>query len=533
MPICPTCLQQYAEGIVSCPSDGDALAPDAAYAYVDRPLAPGDRVGEYEIEGKLGEGGFGAVYRATHPVIGKAAAVKVLNRQFSSNPEMVSRFIAEARAVNQIRHKNIIDVFSFGQLQDGRQYYVMELLDGRPFDQYLAQEKRLSPAQAMPILRAVARAVDAAHAKGILHRDLKPDNVFLAFDDDGAVSVKLLDFGLVKLLGEASSAHKTKTGAPMGTPMYMSPEQVRGGETDARTDIYAFGAMIFEVFTGRVPFEGTSVMDILVKHLEDEVPSASALQPDLPPAIDDALRRLMAKEVSARPATMGEALDLVAAAAGLEVVQKTPHALPRPAASAPVSAPRPVSDGAEAHAQTFLASEADVANAPKPAKPSRVGIFAGVGVLAVLVVGGGVFVAASRSHGAGAGVVANANAGPPSGAASTSAREAPSTAASAAALPSTVALRIEGAPPGANVAIASKDKGPAPGPFAVARGEKVTVVVSAKGFKPRDIVVTPADDLTVNGALEKEKPGPDKPVGGGKPHGPSISGDLEGFDKKP
>ena len=274
-------------------------------------------------------------------------------------------------------------------------------------------------------------------------------------------------------------------------------------------------------------------MDILVKHLEEEVPSASALQPDLPPAVDDALRRLMAKEASARPATMGEALDLVAVAAGLDAAQKTPHVLPRPVAAPPVSAPRPVSDGAEAHAQTFLASEADVANAPKPLKTSRVGLFAGVGVLAVLVVGVGVFVAASRSHGpAPAGVVANANAGQSSGVASTSPREAPATSASAV-LPSTVALRIEGAPPGANVAIASTDKGPAPGPFAVARGEKVTVVVSAKGFKPRDIVITPAEDLTVNGALEKDKGAPDKPVAGGKPHGPSISGDLEGFDKKP
>src|SRR5262249_42907069 len=186
------------------------------------------QVGEYRTESKLGEGGFGGVYNAVHPLIGKSAAIKVLSRQFSSNPQMVSRFIAEARAVNQIRHRNIIDIFSFGQLADGRQYYVMELLDGVPFDRYLAEHKRLTLTQAAPILRGVARALDAAHGKGILHRDLKPENVYLVFDEDGGVEAKLLDFGLVKLLGDPSGSHRTKTGTPMGTPYYMSPEQCRG-----------------------------------------------------------------------------------------------------------------------------------------------------------------------------------------------------------------------------------------------------------------------------------------------------------------
>ncbi|HEY8079778.1 MAG TPA: protein kinase, partial [Labilithrix sp.] len=137
--ICPTCQASYPEGTTRCAHDGSTLLPEEAYSTVDRDLAIGDQVGEYRIEGKLGEGGFGAVYRAVHPVIGKSAAIKILGRQFSANPQMVSRFIAEANAVNQIRHRNIIDIFAFGQTKDGRQYYVMELLDGMPFDKYLLQ----------------------------------------------------------------------------------------------------------------------------------------------------------------------------------------------------------------------------------------------------------------------------------------------------------------------------------------------------------------------------------------------------------
>jgi eukaryotic-like serine/threonine-protein kinase len=158
MATCPTCRTRYPNDAKTCAADGDHLLPDEAFSGVEADLAPGVTVGEYVIEKKLGEGGFGSVYRATHPLIGKTAAIKVLNRQYSSNPQMVSRFIAEARAVNQIRHRNIIDIFSFGKLDDGRQYYVMELLEGMTFDAFIKQQGRLAPDVAIPILRSVARA---------------------------------------------------------------------------------------------------------------------------------------------------------------------------------------------------------------------------------------------------------------------------------------------------------------------------------------------------------------------------------------
>ncbi len=188
MATCPTCRTHYSDDVTVCATDGEGLLPDEAFAAGDTELVAGQMVGEYRIEGKLGQGGFGAVYRAVHPLIGKAAAVKVLHKQFSSNPQMVSRFIAEARAVNQIRNRNIIDIFSFGALEDGRQYYVMELLDGMTLDAYVKKKGRLSPEEAIPLLRGVARALDAAHASGIAHRDLKPENIFLLFDEDGVAT---------------------------------------------------------------------------------------------------------------------------------------------------------------------------------------------------------------------------------------------------------------------------------------------------------------------------------------------------------
>src|SRR5438067_2419142 len=161
-------------------------------APVDPDLAAGQVVGEYTVETKIGQGGFGAVFKAVHPLIGKVVAIKVIARKFSVDPEMVSRFVAEAKAVNQIRNRHIIDIFSFGQLEDGRHYYVMEYLEGEALDAMLDREHKLSLETALPILRAIARAIDAAHAKGIAHRDLKPENVFLANDDEGGHFPKLL-----------------------------------------------------------------------------------------------------------------------------------------------------------------------------------------------------------------------------------------------------------------------------------------------------------------------------------------------------
>ncbi|AKV02561.1 serine/threonine protein kinase [Labilithrix luteola] len=502
-----------------------ALLPDDALAHVDRELEAGQIVGEYQIEGKLGEGGFGAVYRAVHPLIGKHAAVKVLSREFSANPQMVSRFVAEARAVNHIRHKNIIDIFSFGQLPDGRQYYVMELLDGMPFDKYLAQHGRLSVGDAIPILLPLGRALDAAHAKGILHRDLKPENVFLVFEEDGTITPKLLDFGLVKLLAEKNGNHKTKTGTPMGTPYYMSPEQCRGLDVDARTDVYSFGAMVFEVLTGEIPFDGDSAMDILVKHMTAEPPSASTLVPELPNGIDAPLRRMLAKEPGQRPASIAEALSELSAAGGKPIPAATPSHRHVVGANTSAAAMMPtaldLSSGAGKNAQTFLGAEADVV---PPASRGRSWMIA-VGAIAFLLGGvGAVFALRGPTPAASTGnAVQSASNGP----APVASASSPPTASLVAPAPvpviTDVEVRVEGAPPKAKVLVEGKELGEAPGPFKLKRGEAVKMTVTAKGFKAREVSLTPTENVLVPVSLDRETPAAAR-------KNPARPSDLPSFD---
>ncbi len=542
MAICPSCLTKQPDGIGTCPEDGTALVPEETFANVDKDLAPGDLVGEFRIEAKIGEGGFGAVYRAVHPVIGKAAAVKVLGRQFSANAAMVSRFIAEASAVNKIRHRNIIDVFSFGALSDGRQYYIMELLDGMPFDRYLDERQRLTLPQAMPILRGIARALDAAHGKGILHRDLKPENVFLVFDEDGRVEPKLLDFGLVKLMSDASGSHRTKTGTPMGTPYYMSPEQCRGLDVDRRTDVYAFGAMIFQVLTGELPFTGSSSMDVLVKHMTEPPPHASARCPEVPRELDAVLEKMMAKEPKDRPASLGDALDLLARAGESGGIAPESGRLPAPASSAADShralatVPTMVDDGSSSGAgpvavvaragaaQTFLDAESDV---PAATKPKRRWLpFAAAGGLAAAAA-----VAAiaslprtrTRTPEPAATAIVQASAVASSSPSSSSPAEPEP--------PREVQLRVEGAPAGATVSADGAPLGAAPGPFVLKPGVETKLVIAAKGYKSRELTITPASDVVVPVTLDKAAAAPaGKPGKAGKGNG--ISPDLEGFDSK-
>ncbi len=305
-------------------------------------LPVGFVVGEYVVEAKIGEGGFGSVFRASHPKIGKLAAIKVLSRKYSGDPEIVSRFTAEARAVNQIRHRNIIDIFAFGELEDGRSYFVMELLEGEPLDKILGEAGGLPLGEALPILRGIARALDAAHEKGIAHRDLKPENVFLSRDAEGHPHPKLLDFGIAKLIGEQGGAmHRTRTGSPIGTPYYMSPEQCRGQNVDHRTDVYSFGCVAYQLLTGKLPFEGENHLEVLMKQTTDEPipPSIRAQEnpalPPLPVAIDDAIAWMMRKDATERPPNLLSAMHALEEAAGIEY--------PRATTEPPMSRRTPVS----------------------------------------------------------------------------------------------------------------------------------------------------------------------------------------------
>jgi serine/threonine protein kinase len=289
--------------------------------------------GEYRLLRKLGEGGFGAVYEAEHPLLKRRAAVKVLHRVADKDSDAVLRFISEAQAVNQIRNRHIIDVFSFGQLTDGRHFYVMDLLDGEPLDRWLKHEGRLEVATALQLLTPIAGALDLAHNAGIVHRDLKPQNIFLAWDPNGDTVPKLLDFGMAKLLGE-SPVH-TVSGTPIGTPLYMSPEQARGEKVDHRSDVYALGVLCYEMLTGQLPFVGDTTVAVLMAHIIQTPARPSEACAEVSPLLDAPLLRMLDKNPMQRPASAGEAIsDLRRAAleAGCVLVEE-PLRLPRPAPS--------------------------------------------------------------------------------------------------------------------------------------------------------------------------------------------------------
>ena len=264
------------------PVSGGAAKLNAYNAYKSNDLAkiiPGTMVGEYEVAYKLGEGGMGKVYAAVHPIIGKRVAVKILSDHVASNRDVVRRFVAEARAVNQIGHRNIVDVFAFGQLDDGREYYVMEHLVGRSLQEEIDAVGRMEASDIVEFMVPTLDALQAAHDAGIIHRDLKPDNIFLVGEPDGKREVRLLDFGIAKLSGEESALTRTRTGVAMGTPDFMSPEQCRGANVDHRTDIYAIGMILYEMFTGALPFKGSATMELFFKQINDPPPPPSTIVP--------------------------------------------------------------------------------------------------------------------------------------------------------------------------------------------------------------------------------------------------------------
>ena len=333
--------------------------------------------GEYRLLRKLGEGGFGAVYEAEHPLLKRRAAVKVLHRVADKDSDAVLRFISEAQAVNQIRNRHIIDVFSFGKLTDGRHFYVMDLLDGAPLDRWLKQQGRVDVAVALQLLTPIAGALDLAHAAGIVHRDLKPQNIFLAWDASGETIPKLLDFGMAKLLGE-SPVH-TVSGTPIGTPLYMSPEQARGERVDHRSDVYALGVLCHEMLTGQLPFVGDTTVAVLMAHIIQAAPRASEVCEDLSPLLDAPLLRMLDKKPEERPASAGEAilaLRRAAEEAGIVFSSGTLR-LPRPEPTISGEQPRGEPDTL---LDDFDATESDPpatvssSGAPRPLWPFGVGL---------------------------------------------------------------------------------------------------------------------------------------------------------------
>ncbi|HEY5923883.1 MAG TPA: serine/threonine-protein kinase [Kofleriaceae bacterium] len=283
-------------------------------------FAPGAQVGEYVIDRFLGAGAMGEVYAGKHPVIGKRVAIKVLRNDLAASAEAAERFIREARAVNQIEHENVVDVFAFGRLDDGRLYLVMDLVEGKSLRAALV-DGPLDIDRALAILDTIASALDAAHERGVVHRDLKPDNIVLSSATPPKVFV--LDFGIAKLISTANAGEKTGPGTLtgqgtwLGTPGYMAPEQWSIDGAGTASDRYALGVIAFELLSGSLPFSSTSVPGMMEQHFRADVPALSARGAvGVPAALDGVLRRALAKDPDARFATAREFVDALRAAAG-------------------------------------------------------------------------------------------------------------------------------------------------------------------------------------------------------------------------
>lgn len=283
--------------------------------------------GRYRVVKRLGEGGMGEVYLAMHEAIEKKVALKVLRPEYSAKADIVTRFQQEAISASRIKHPNVLEIFDFGQLDTGAFYLAMEFLEGHDLADELQRVIVLTPQDGIRIALQICRALSAAHGKGVVHRDMKPENVFLQRVADGEEIVKIVDFGIAQLRTNEEAEKQqptrrrlTKTGMIFGTPEYMSPEQAAGKKADERVDIYATGIILYEMFTGAVPFTGETFMAVLAAHLNDAPPPMRMIAPDLQISaeLEAVITRALAKKPEERFQTMSEmAQALMATPEGL------------------------------------------------------------------------------------------------------------------------------------------------------------------------------------------------------------------------
>jgi tRNA A-37 threonylcarbamoyl transferase component Bud32 len=317
MKVCPHCGGAYpvAEGF--CPMDGARLRtqgvgapPQPVDAWADALLGTVlDR--RYRLDSVIGEGGMGLVFKATHVLIGKPLAVKLLRREHIDAPDVARRFLLEARVASSLKHPNVVDISDFGEVEGGGAYYVMELLEGRTLASRIDQDGPLSAAEAVVCATQICAGLSAAHAMGVVHRDLKADNVFLADPRHGEQHpiVKLLDFGIAR----AGPRRITVMGAVLGTPEYMSPEMAQGHDVDQRADLYALGVMLFEMLTGSVPFYDKEIAKTLELHVFAPRPTLASRKPELAKLvrIGELVDSLMAIAREQRPRDAEEVMRLL------------------------------------------------------------------------------------------------------------------------------------------------------------------------------------------------------------------------------
>jgi serine/threonine-protein kinase len=329
MKICPRCSLKYPDDKARCFVDG-----------ADLEAMPDDRIGQiiggrYLVERKLGEGGMATVYRARHTLVDKPVAIKIMAPHLTKDASLRERFRREAKNAASLAHPNIIEILDTGDTDDGTAFLVMELLDGLSLADLIEQQGPLPAPRVAEIGIQIARGLARAHDFQVIHRDLKPDNIYLHRGPGGRMIVKLLDFGIARSLHDT---RLTNAGELFGTPQYMAPERVTSIDAGPLADLYAVGCILYEMLTGKVPFDAPQLPAILIKHLQETPPPPSSLVPNVPRKLEELVQRLMEKKPENRPVdahqVIKELLPLVPADVAADVVVPTPAAgLPRQAAA--------------------------------------------------------------------------------------------------------------------------------------------------------------------------------------------------------
>ena len=474
------------------------MASDGATAAATKSGAPDPLIGRviadrFRITALIARGGMGKVYQAEQSPLGRLCAIKVLNPNYNgdADPEFHKRFFREASITSRITHPNSVTIFDYGKTDDDVYYMVMEYLDGQTLHQALRDAGTFHEDRVGRIAQQICRALREAHALDVIHRDLKPANIFLTKHGDGEDFVKVLDFGLVKHLGERPEEQLTQTGLFMGSPKYMAPEQIQGGHVDARTDVYSLGIMMYELLAGKVPFERASSVNILMAHVGEPPPPMRLVNPNLlcSPVFEDLVMRCIAKDPAERYRTMDEVLKAIKSAHGVSMTgqlaavnssgafQPVPTGAPPPvrssvpafaAASISGSGAARIVGGSGSHTPMGMLradGSGAVDSAPYSEQPRRSKAWIAVGVLVAAVLGGVLGMAAFRMTGAGGiGSLVSPTTPPGTGAeipsavaSSTLAQVVPvPSAAIATPLPATSAhraftIKVTSDPPGASV----------------------------------------------------------------------------------
>jgi serine/threonine-protein kinase len=466
-------------------------------------------VGNYRVTKLLGEGGMGLVYLAEHPVIGRKVAIKVLHVALAKDSDIVARFFNEARAIHMIAHENIVEILDFGQTSDGQPYFIMEYLTGESLSERISRGA-IPPPEVAAISEQMCRALSAAHAKGIVHRDLKPHNVQLLTRADGRTVVKILDFGVAKILAapDGSQSVKTRTGSLMGTPLYMSPEQCKGaGVLDHRTDIYSLGVMIFEMLAGRPPFMAEGIGELFAKHMLEDPPSLLEFAPQTPPYMAAAVMKSLAKNLDERFSTMEDFRQALMGELKVTAPGPTRTPLPRrfPAGTSPSTTLSP-----SAQSTTLSSATSEIDEDLRPPR-KRAGLV--VGGLAVVAAGVAAFVLFTKHP------------------AKTEASMTPPSAPTVPEPPKSVTIRFESLQAGVHVFRKSDDHdlGAAPLEVKLPRNNDTLEYVFRKdGYKDLTMIADLSADRTLHIELDKlppppkvEKPTPTAAAGDTSHHKPT------------